>query len=308
MEQQGKKHDLLVERLNEIFSAIYQGSEISKSWLCDHFRITERTAYRDLARLTHILDEVSPGKYRLSKALTPQLNVHDLANFASFTDVAHLFPNSNGHKLRDFMENGHHIAIRGHSSRDNSILSTNLQQLREAITQQAQISYIYKGKPRKAAPYKLTNQSGLWYMAAVEQDQLKSFEVGQIESLNVSDMPFYPEPSVLEQLASNSGISFGKKTLVTLHVSPTVAPYISRRDTFPEQKILSEAADGSLIITTAMIEKDQLFRWLLYWLPEIHIISPASVSNAFEQQLHDACKDYKNFASINPMKTKNTGS
>lgn len=284
MEQRNKKNDLLVERLNEIFSELYQGKEISKDWLCQRFHITERTAYRDLARLAKFLDEVAPGRYQLSRALVPQLNVHDLNKFASFTDVAHLFPYPDGRQLREFMEDENHITIRGHSSRDNSALATTLQQLREAITRQLQIDYRYKGKPRQAAPYRLTNQSGLWYLAAVEQGQLKSFELGKIESLTIGDMPFYPEPAVLEQLASSTGISFGKKTLVTLHVSPKVAPFIARRKMFPDQKILSEEADGCLIITTAMIEKDQLFRWLRYWLPDIRIIEPIDLAQLFSTE------------------------
>lgn len=287
MEQHSKKNDLLVERLNEIFSELYQGKEISKNWLCQRFHVTERTAYRDLARLAKFLDEVAPGRYRLSKALAPQLNVHDLNKFASFTDIAHLFPNSDGYNLRDFMEGESHIAIRGHSSRDNSALATILQQLRDAITKQVQISYLYKEKMRQAAPYRLTNQSGLWYLAAIEQGQLKSFELGQIESLTIRDTPYYPEPAVLEQLASNTGISFGNKTQVTLRVSPRVAPFLARRHMFPDQKILSENPDGSLTMTTTMIEKDQLFRWLRYWLPEISIIEPNVLKKQFLDDLSD---------------------
>lgn len=290
MMKQRSKNDLLVERLSEIFAALYQGTEISKNWLCQRFQITERTAYRDLARLANILDEVSPGRYRLSKALVPQLNIHDLAKFASFTDVAHLFPISYGHHLRDFMESESNIAIRGHSSRDNSALATTLQQLREAITRQLQINYLYKGKTRQAAPYRLTNQSGLWYLAAIEQGQLKSFEIGKIESLTTSDIPFYPEPTVLEQLANNAGVSFGNKMQVTLYVSPKVAPYIARRDIFPEQKILNEEEDGSLTITTSMIEKGHLFRWLRYWLPEISIIEPIELAHQFSRDLSSRLK------------------
>lgn len=140
---------------------------------------------------------------------------------------------------------------------------------------------------RQAAPYRLTNQSGLWYLAAIEQGQLKSFELGQIESLTIRDTPYYPEPAVLEQLASNTGISFGNKTQVTLRVSPRVAPFLARRHMFPDQKILSENPDGSLTMTTTMIEKDQLFRWLRYWLPEISIIEPNVLKKQFLDDLSD---------------------
>ncbi|WP_240618623.1 hypothetical protein [Pectobacterium punjabense] len=56
-----KKYELLIERLCETFGALYQGKVIDRSWLCEKFGVTERTAYRDLARLSHLLEEVSVG-------------------------------------------------------------------------------------------------------------------------------------------------------------------------------------------------------------------------------------------------------
>lgn len=285
MEQHSKRHDLLVERISEIFATLYQGTEISKNWLCQRFHITERTAYRDLARLASILDEVSPGKYRLSRERMPRLNVSELTHFASFTDVAHLFPSSDGQLLRDFMASEQDITIQGHSSRDNSKLSGILRQLRHAISKQARIDYRYKGKSRQADPYKLINQNGLWYLAAVEQEKLKSFEVGLIESLIVSDQLFYKNPYILGELKNNTGISFGQRTTVTLQISSKAAPYISRRELFPDQKILNSEEDGSLTISISITEPEYLFRWLRYWLPEISIITPSDLASNFSDDL-----------------------
>jgi hypothetical protein len=44
-----------------------------------------------LARLAHLLDQVSPGRYRLSTHLLPTLHTGHLAEFADFAGVAHLF-------------------------------------------------------------------------------------------------------------------------------------------------------------------------------------------------------------------------
>lgn len=285
MEQYSKKHDLLVERISETFITLYQGTEISKSWLCQRFNITERTAYRDLARLASVLDEIAPGKYRLSKERIPRLSAGALTQFASFTDVAHLFPGSDSQLLRDFMANESSIAINGHTSRHNNMLSGVLKQLRAAINKQAKIDYQYKGKLRQAAPYKLINQNGLWYLAAVEKEKLKSFEVGLIESLNVSDQLFYRNPYILEELKSNIGISFGQRTAVTLQISSKAAPYISRRELFPEQRLLNSEEDGSLTISISITNPEYLFRWLRYWLPEISIITPSDLASDFSDDL-----------------------
>ncbi|MGL5659980.1 MAG: helix-turn-helix transcriptional regulator [Aeromonas sp.] len=285
MKQTTKKHDLLIDRLNDIFTALYQGSEISKNWLCGQFHITERTAYRDLARLANILDEVSPGKYRLSKERRSRLNAADIMNFASFVDVAHLFPGSSKNSLSDFIANDKNIRFHGYTSRDNSKLASVLKLLIECINDQVKISYQYKNKSRCVEPYKLINQSGLWYLAAVEGNKLKSFEVGLIQSIFVSQDFFYRDSDVLDELTINQGIRFGKKTHVTLRVSPAAAEYISRRKVFPDQMLIERKNDGTLIISTSISEPECIFRWLRYWLPEISIITPETLADDYEIDL-----------------------
>jgi len=44
MKDSSKKYELLIERLCETFGALYQGNIIDKTWLCEQFGITERTA------------------------------------------------------------------------------------------------------------------------------------------------------------------------------------------------------------------------------------------------------------------------
>lgn len=285
MDKKNKRHDLLIERINDIFITLYQGSEISKNWLCQRFHVTERTAYRDLARLASILDEVSPGKYRLSKELMPRLPANELGQFASFADVAHLFPSSSSRSIRDFMTSKQDVIVRGHTSRDNRFFYNILNTLRQAISTQSKLGYSYKGKSRVVEPYKLINNGGLWYLAAVENNKLKSFEIGLIEEVNVSDQQFNREIKFLEELENNKGIYFGNKVIVTLKVSSKAANYISRRELFPEQRLLKKEDDGELIISVSITESEVLFRWLRYWMPEISILTPTSLAHQFSDDL-----------------------
>lgn len=285
MNKDGSKHDPLVERICAIFSHLYQGGQVDKRWLCERFHITERTAYRDLTRLANQLEETSPGRYQLAKQWRPQLHVNDLSSFATFSDVAHLFPHSEGYQLRDFMESNQNNRIHGHSSRDNTKLADIIQQLNGAIAGQTLVSYRYKGKARQVEPYKLINQSGLWYLAGVENVQLKAFEIAKIEDFIAGDLPFYKKREFIDELENATGIYFGKKQSVTLHVSAKVAEYVTRRPLFPDQQLLSEEADGSLRISTNITDPQHLFRWLRYWLPEITILSPEQLAHDFRRDL-----------------------
>lgn len=278
-----KKNDLLIERLCQTFGALYQGNVIDKSWLCERFDITERTAYRDLARLSHLLEEVSTGRYKLSKHLLPALHVGHLAEFASFAGVSHLFPYSDGKSLRKRMKSPNNLTIQGASSRENRHLSDLLDHLDNAITALNTITFSYRNKFRVVQPYRLINHYGLWYLAGVEGEQLKAFELARITNFNVSDSHFSADNAVREELDNTTGIHFGARINVTLWVSAHAAQYVTRRPLFPEQHIGQTHPDGCLTLTTTINDKNTLFRWLRYWLPDIRILEPASLKEDFDK-------------------------
>jgi len=284
------KYDLLIERLCETFGALYQGVTIDKNWLCERFGIAERTAYRDLARLAHVLDEVSNGRFKLTANLLPSLHTGHLAEFASFAGVAHLFPHHDGQSLRKRMNNADNIAIHGASSRENQQYGDLMNSLDNSITSRTEVTCFYREKSRRLQPYRLINHYGLWYLAAVEQGCLKSFELARIAEFATTQTTFELEADVVEELETTPGIRFGKRTEVTLHVSAHAATFVTRRPLFPAQRLLKEHKDGSITIATAISDQDTLFRWLRYWLPDIRILGPATLSAAFTQDLQARCK------------------
>ncbi|MGL5949526.1 MAG: WYL domain-containing protein [Aeromonas sp.] len=176
-----------------------------------------------------------------------------------------------------------------HSSRDNSQYQAQMTLLRHAIKQQQCLTFNYKNKARQAEPYQLINHSGLWYLAAVHDGQLKAFELGLMQLLSCLADTFIPNPATLGLLKLRSGISFGATTSVTLKVSAAAAPYIQRRPLFYKQKIHKQHADGSLTITTEITEQEHLYRWLRYWLPEIDIIEPVALATKFRSKLKFLC-------------------
>lgn len=284
------KYDLLIERLCETFGALYQGVTIDKNWLCERFGIAERTAYRDLARLAHVLDEVSNGRFKLTANLLPSLHMGHLAEFANFAGVAHLFPHHDGQSLRKRMNNADNIAIHGASSRENQQYGDLMNSLDKAMTDRTEVTCFYRGKSRRLQPYRLINHYGLWYLAAVEQGRLKSFELARIAQFAATQIAFEPDASIIEELDTTSGIRFGKRNDVTLHVSAHAATFVTRRPLFPAQRLLKEHEDGSITIATAISDQNTLFRWLRYWLPDIRIVAPATLSTAFMQDLQARCE------------------
>ncbi len=292
------KHEKLVERIATIVACLYQGALIDKQWIMERFHVTERTAYRDLDRLSNILEENMRGGYQLAKDLQPQMHVSELQSFATYTNVSKIFPNTTGTALRFETKNSDNACIHGYTSRDNSVLSDTINKIKTAINERLKINFRYSDKKREVEPYKLINHNGLWYLAGVDNGNLKSFEIGKIENISDLDSHFEWSFIVQEQLDNSVGISFGIKEIVTLHVSSKVADYITRRPLFPEQQITQRLNDGSLHITTACIQSDHLFRWLRYWLPELTIVKPASLAKKFREDLEGKWLAQKDDMSI----------
>ncbi|HDT6544428.1 TPA: WYL domain-containing protein [Kluyvera ascorbata] len=282
----GKKNRLLIERVCETFSALYQGSIIDKDWLCSHFDIAERTAYRDLARLSPLLDDMGNGRFKLSSHLIPSLHSGHLAEFAHFAGVSQLFPQTDGKSLRNRMKKSDNIEIVGIKSRDNKSLSKLFDHLDKAITARCIVTFSYREKPRRVQPYKLINHYGLWYLAGVDDGRLKAFELARIGDFSLSETSFSPTDDVIAELNNASGIRFGQGIQATLWVSAHAAQFVTRRPLFPEQRIVEKHPNNSLNITCVVNDKDTLFRWLRYWMPDIHITAPAALKDDFVKDFH----------------------
>lgn len=284
-EAKAAKHQILIERLTGIFERLYQGKTLDKNWLCETYAITPRTAYRDISRIGHLVDEISPGKYRLAATLQPGLSYSQLSEFAQLTDVAKLFPDADGKKLREALNHRDTLLIKGSTTRNNSAVENTLFDLKQAIANHRLVGFTYKNKSRLAQPYKLINQSGLWYLAACEGERMKAFELARIQRLQVHTRTFDVEPARLNTIHEENGIWFGERTTVVLEASPRAASYLQRRPLFPHQHIEKTHPNGGLRLSTSVTDPQLLFRWVRYWLPEISIISPVDWRDKFINEL-----------------------
>ncbi|MGL5040882.1 MAG: helix-turn-helix transcriptional regulator [Aeromonas sp.] len=182
------KHEKLVERIADIVACLYQGVQIDKLWIMDRFHVTERTAYRDIDRLSNILEETHrPGVYQLSQNLQPHMHVSELQSFAHYTNVANIFPNTSGGALKLATQQSENTSVHGYTSRDNRMFTDLLKEIKTAISTQSKLRFIYLDKVREVEPYKLINHNGLWYLAAVDAEKLKSFEIGKIINISTAN-------------------------------------------------------------------------------------------------------------------------
>lgn len=71
--------------------------------------------------------------------------------------------------------------------------------LSDAILSQKKVNFNYKDKEFRAVePYRLVNDNGLWYLAAVHDSTLKSFVISSVKDVCMSNISFRIIPKLMK--------------------------------------------------------------------------------------------------------------
>lgn len=287
-------HDRLADRLPEILYKLNQGYSLNPADLADEFKVTIRTIQRDLnVRLAYLpLDKID-GRYKLEQSFLGKFNKKDIEHFAGLAGIRGLYPSLSDDFLRDIFDNRMQDAmlIKGHNYEDISGKKDLFRAVEKAIVAHHSISFDYlrgeEHKPYKVLqPYKLLNNKGIWYVAAVDDGKLKTFAFSRIHQLHVESQQFQPDPQINQRLIEEEGIWFSEeKREILLKVSCEVAGYFKRRKLIANQIIEKELEDGGLIISAKVGHPNQILPIVRYWIPHIRIISPEGLQTELESEL-----------------------
>jgi len=292
-------HDTLVYRLSGILIKLNQGLSLDAKLLADEFGVSLRTIQRDLnVRFAYLPLQKEGNKYHLDAAFKGKLNNVDIKHFASLAGVRGLFPSLSDLFLRDVFNQRMESAflVKGHHYEDLTGKEGLFQALEKAIYQPRLIDFDYDKKhsiKHYAAiePYKLMNHKGIWYLAAKDEDKLKTFSFSRVQQLRVSNTPFTPDSDVQQTLIQEEGIWFtaDKKEIVMI-IAQEVAGYFKRRQLIANQVIQEEREDGSLLVSAKVGHVNQVLPIVRYWLPHIHIIRPEGLQDELETAMLDYIK------------------
>lgn len=300
-------HDTLVYRLAQILVKLNQGEKLDPTALADEFGVNLRTIQRDLnERFAYLPLQKANGRYHLDPAFLGKLSTKDIERFASLAGVRGLFPSLSDDFLRDVFDSRIQevLLIKGHNYENLSGKAAMFRGLEQAIAGRRNISFEYQKADgpksyQSLSPYKLVNQKGIWYLAALDGDKLKTFSFSKITGLRVLDTIFAWSNEVDAKLVEEEGIWFTERQHeVVMKVAADVAGYFKRRKLIANQVIEKELADGALLISTKIGHPNQVLPIVRYWIPHIRIISPDS----WQQDLEQGLKDY-----LLPTLSKNQG-
>lgn len=214
-----------------------------------------------------------------------------MKNFAAISGIKELYPSLQEDFLKNVLDSTitHAYMVKGHNYEDLSDKTESFKLMEEAIINQLLVEFTYNDKPRVVKPYKLVNNKGIWYLAGVDGETLKTFSFKKIIELVSTDTKFELEDSVSEMILDEDNTWFGSKQIeVVLKVEKEVSGYFSRRDILPNQTIVKELADGGLLVSTKVSFEEEILKLVRYWIPNVEIVSPSYL----QDKLEDGLKEY----------------
>ncbi|MGP1424926.1 MAG: helix-turn-helix transcriptional regulator [Ottowia sp.] len=287
-------HDTLVYRLAQMLVKLNQGEKLSPQALADEFGVNLRTIQRDLnVRFAYLPIQKTDGYYHLDPTFLGKLSTKDVDRFAGLAGVRGLFPSLSDDFLRDIFDTRIQAAVvvKGHNYENLAGKEAAFCTLEQAIVVRQHIEFDYQKDAgiksyTGVAPFKLINHKGIWYLAARDEDKLKSFSFAKIENLRLMESHFPADFNIDKQLTEDDGIWLNDdKKEIVLKIAKDVAGYFKRRKLIANQIIEKELEDGGLIISAKVGHTNQVVPIVRYWIPHVRIISPEGLQAEMEAEL-----------------------
>lgn len=285
-------HDTIATRLTQILTKLNSGERFTIQELADEFNVSIRTIQRDLnERFDYLPLKKENGYYSIEGYCLGKLNFKDIKSFATLSGIKDLYPNLDDSFIADLLNSkiNSTYLIKGCEYEDISSKTKLFELLNIAIITNQTISLTYNDKKRELNPYKLINTSGIWYLSADENNQLKTYTISKISNFSNTSKTFKANKEFEEIISKNKDIWFSKDTMeVTLQIDNKIKEYFIRRELLPHQKIIEQ--NDNLIITTTVSYEEEILKVVRYWLPNIKILKPSYLQENLESGLKDYLK------------------
>jgi predicted DNA-binding transcriptional regulator YafY len=139
------------------------------------------------------------------------------------------------------------------------------------------------------------NNGGLYvFVIVAAYDEIRTLAVERIERLHLTDVPFeYPEDFDPERLLSSAfGIIFDKPVKVRIRFSKEAAPYIRERTWAPNQRIMENEDDGSLILEMETTGWFDVKKWVLSYGRQAEVLEPKEMRDEILEEMKTCVEKY----------------
>ncbi|AWY21129.1 WYL domain-containing protein [Moraxella bovis] len=283
------KHERLADRFADIFIRLNSNERLNTKALADEYGVCDKTIRRDLNRMECYLPLVRDrGVVSLDNSRRFDLTHKEFGELIKLIGIHHLLPNMDIGFLRELIkqksDSSYHIH---HYAYENSqAFDEMMKQLDSAINNRQIIHCRYDNKERTIYPYKLIFKEGFWYLAGVENDQLKSYRLSKIVDLIIRKECFDSNDKIDTLINNDDSIWLGQQEMtVLINVSQKVISYFQQRQILPKQSIIAKQANGDWLIQSTVWHYDELSPIIRCWIPHLTIIEPKDWQDRLESEL-----------------------
>ena len=282
-------HDTLAKRLGLILTRLNTGERLLLSTLAVEFGVTERTLQRDFnERLNYLPIEREGSSYYLNPRYLGNNRKSDIKPVLDMLGLSKIFPSFDALSFSRLSHNEvPPFLFRDMKVEDVSNYQTTFKSLTLAIQNLQIINFTYKQQQYQGvSPYRLVNDRGWWYLAAIHNNTLKSIKVANINEVSVKQQNFVRNKAIDAQIAKSAMLWLSDKAIeVVLRVDCAIASHFTHAQLLPEQQLLKVLDDDSLLVTSTITDKKQIIPILKYWLPDIEILSPSELKQSLVYEL-----------------------
>ncbi|SGY81473.1 helix-turn-helix transcriptional regulator [Moritella viscosa] len=281
------KNEKLAKRLGTILARLNAGERLYLKDLEAEFNVHERTIWRDFERLSYLPLIREEGCYFLDMSSVRQQSSNNMNKFIHNMGLESLIPiklNMNNWQTNDvptfLFKNVRIEDVSGFTDLFGLLITT--------ISSLCLISFTYKGKTlEQVQPYRLVNDRGIWYLAAVYQYNLHSFRIAYISQFQQSDVKYKPQSHIQDEII-RQGMQWLDidKSDVLIQVDAHVAAHFLEGELLPNIQVLKEMDDGSLLISSQVTRLHDVMPILKSYMPHVEVLSPASLKHELIRDLY----------------------
>ena len=283
------EHDTLAKRLGLILTRLNTGERLTLANLSMEFNVTQRTLQRDFnERLNYLPIEREGSTYFIDVKYLGRQGKQDIKPILEMLGLSSIFPSFDALSFTRLNDN--QVApflFRELKIEDVSSYEETFKLLTSAIQNNQIIRFCYKQKTyRDVSPYRLVNDRGWWYLAAIHNETLKSYKVAQVSKVDVASQHFKRRKEVDAHVIDGSMIWLTDSPIeVVLRIDSSIVSHFRNTNILPEQKLLKILDDDSLLVTSTITNQKQIIPILKYWLPDIEILSPVELKQSLLYEL-----------------------
>jgi predicted DNA-binding transcriptional regulator YafY len=283
-----EEHDKLAQRLGMILTKLNAGEHLQIASLAQEFNVSERTIQRDLnKRLSYLPLEREGQVYWLAPNYLGKNTISDIKRLVEFFGLSDVFPENNEQRLNELMKVLNRIySIKGFASTDSAEAISHLHTLEQAIQAQRKVWLIHNDNTKTLLnPYRLVNFRGCWFLVGLKDERLCTYPLSQIVLIELSQQTYVLEPQFQQQIDQDESLWWSDLMEVVLKATPEIAINFKQRAILPEQEILKELEDGSLLLASRIYDYGQLLPLIKCWMPYLQIISPDHIHDRIVQDI-----------------------